>query len=159
MLVKVFPNEALNSKIYLSEDHPGKTIVFVKPEYASLSYTGLRQSVLDWYETIRLIKSKEKEASEMEQSFNLFKQWINSEEFQVSILQMDHTKNIVGSARNQLTQIRNYININIDKAIGFQNSIEQALVHFLYNIRKTRSICNNTNNLQNCCDEAVWNNK
>ena len=38
MLVKFFPYEALNSIIYLSEDHPGKTIVFVKPEYASLSF-------------------------------------------------------------------------------------------------------------------------
>ena len=58
------------------------------------------QSVLDWYETIRLIKSKEKEASDMEQSFNLLKEWINAEEFQESILQIDNTKNIVESPRN-----------------------------------------------------------
>ncbi|MCC2647323.1 MAG: hypothetical protein K0R16_126 [Nitrososphaeraceae archaeon] len=39
------------------------------------------QSVLDWYETIRLIKSKEKEASDMEQSFNLLKEWIMQKNF------------------------------------------------------------------------------
>jgi hypothetical protein len=37
----------------------------------------------------------------MEQSFNLLKEWINSEEFQESILQIDNTKNIVESPRNQ----------------------------------------------------------
>jgi hypothetical protein len=154
LVTKVFPREALNSKIWLLEDFPEKTIVYVKPEYASLFYIGLRQSVLAWYETRRLIKSKEKETNEMEQSFNLLKEWINSEEFQQSINQIDNTKKIVENARNQLTQLRNYFNVNIDKAIGFQNSIEQALIHVLYNIRKTQSFCNNESNLGNCCNET-----
>ena len=41
----------------------------------------------------------------MEQSFNLLKEWINSEEFQESIIQMDNTKKIVENARNQLTHL------------------------------------------------------
>jgi hypothetical protein len=43
LVTKAFPREVLSSKAYPVDVDDGRTIILVKPEYASLAYFGMRE--------------------------------------------------------------------------------------------------------------------
>jgi hypothetical protein len=70
---------------------------------------------------------KDAEADEALRTFNVVMAYINGPNFQQSINHIDKTIKDAQDARNCLTQMRTYVNTNIDKSIKFQNSIEENL--------------------------------
>jgi|GEM_PF-1050972 len=68
--------------------------------------------------------------------------FINGPNFQQSINHIDRTIKDAQEARNCLTQMRTYINTNIDKSIKFQNSIEENLNRAKDLIWKLRELLN-----------------
>ena len=69
LLTKAFPRKALSSKARIVEAEEGKTVILVKPEYASVCYFGLRQATIHWFETRKILKRKEEESNETQKTF------------------------------------------------------------------------------------------
>ena len=69
LVTKAFPREALSSKAWVVDAEEGKTIILVKPEYASVCYFGLREALIYWFETRKILKRKEEESDESQKIF------------------------------------------------------------------------------------------
>ena len=134
LVTKAFPREAL--KAWVVDAEGGKTVILVKPQYASVCYYGLREALIHWSETRKILKRKE------EESFKALTAWIKGEGFEESIRHIDDAKKATGGTRNQLALMRNYVNTQIDKTIKFQNSIDQNLLHVKGLVGKLRELLN-----------------
>ena len=143
LVTKSFPREALSSKAWVVDAEEGKTVILVKPEYASVCYFGLREALIYWFETRKILRGKEEESDESQKTFKALTAWISGEEFEESIRRIDDAKKATEGTRNQLALMRNYVNTQIDKANKFQNLIEQNLIHVKSLIGKLRELLNN----------------
>jgi hypothetical protein len=65
LVTKAFPREALSSKAWVVDVEEGKIVILVKPEYASVCYFGIREALIHWFETRKLLKRKEEESDDM----------------------------------------------------------------------------------------------
>ena len=125
---KVFPADGcLSDQMYVPSDMEGKTVIVVKLEYAPLAYFALRHVAIHQLKTQQTLEIKDAEADEALRTFNIVMAYINGPNFQQSINHIDKTIKDAQDARNCLTQMRTYVNTNIDKSIKFQNSIEENL--------------------------------
>lgn len=138
LVTKAFPREALSSKAWIVDIEEGKTVILVKPEYASVCYFGLREALIYWFETRKMLKRKEEEFDESQKTFKALMIWINGEEFEESIRHIDNAKKATDETRNQVALMRNYINTQLDKVTKFQSSIEQNLIHVKSLVGKLR---------------------
>lgn len=77
IVTRTFPREALSSKTWIADAEEGKTVILVKPEYASVCYFGLREAVIHWFETRKILKRKEEESDESQKTFKALITWIN----------------------------------------------------------------------------------
>lgn len=134
--------DALSSKAWIIDAEEGKTVILVKPEYASVCYFGLREALIHWFETRKILKRKEAESDESQKTFKALVVWVNGDEFGESIRYIDDARKAVEGTRSQLTLMRNYVNTQIDKATKFQNLIEQNLTHTKNSIGKLRELLN-----------------
>jgi len=75
-------------------------------------------------------------------AFKLLMMYINGPNFQQTVSYIDKTIKEAQDTRNCLTQIRAYVNTNIDKSIKFQNSIEENLNQAKALIWKLRELLN-----------------
>jgi hypothetical protein len=85
---------------------------------------------------------KDAETDEAMKAFKLLMMYINGPNFQQTVSHIDKTIKEAQDTRNCLTQIRTYVNTNIDKSIKFQNSIEENLNHAKALIWKLRELLN-----------------
>ena len=70
----------------------GKTVILVRPEYASVCYFGMREALIHWFETRKILRRKEEESDESQKIFKALTTWINGEEFEESIRHIDDAK-------------------------------------------------------------------
>jgi uncharacterized protein DUF2130 len=63
LVTKTFPREALSSKAWIVDAEEGRTVILVKPEYASVCYLGLREAAIHQYEIRKILKRKEEESN------------------------------------------------------------------------------------------------
>jgi hypothetical protein len=142
---KAFPAEHLSEQMYVpSETEERKTFIVVKLEYAPLAYFALRQVAIHVLKTQQTLEIKDAETDEAVKTFNVVMKYINGPNFQQSINHMDMAIKDAQEARNCLTQMRTYINTNIDKSIKFQNSIEENLNRARDLIWKLRELLNSS---------------
>jgi hypothetical protein len=142
LVTKAFPREALSSKAHIIHTEDGRTVILVKPEYATLAYFGLREAVIHWFETRKALKRKEDEAEESEKTFKSLTTWINGENFEESIRHMDSAKKAAVDTRRELTSMRSRLNLQIDRATKNQDSIEQSLLYTKTLIGNLRDLLN-----------------
>ena len=62
----------------------GKTVILVKPEYASVCYFGLREAFIYWFETRKILRERKKN-NESQRTFKALTTWINGEEFEEAL--------------------------------------------------------------------------
>jgi intergrase/recombinase len=142
---KAFPAEHLSEQMYVpSETEERKTFIVIKLEYAPLAYFALRQVAIHLLKTQQTLEIKDAETDEAVKTFNVVMAYINGPNFQQSINHIDRTIKDAQEARNCLTQMRTYINTNIDKSIKFQNSIEENLNRAKDLIWKLRELLNSS---------------
>lgn len=134
--------DTTSSKAWPVEVEEGMTVILVKPEYASMCYFGLREALIYWFETRKILKKREEESDESQRIFKALMAWINGKEFEESIRYIDDARKASEGARNQLALMRNYVNTQIDKAAKFQNSVEQKLMHVKSLIGKLKELLN-----------------
>lgn len=142
LVTKAFPREALSSKAWVVDVEEGKTVILVKPEYASVCYFGMREALIHWFETRKILKRKEEESDESDKTFKALMMWINGEEFEDAIRHIDDAKKATEETRNQVVLMRNYINIQLEKVTKFQNSIEHNLMYTKGLVGKLRELLN-----------------
>ena len=142
LVTKAFPREALSSKAYPVDVDNGRTVIVVKPEYAPLTYFGLRVATIHWFETRKALKRKEEEAEESEKTFKAIADWINGEEFEEAVQHIATARKAVEDTRRQLSSMRSYVNTQLDKAVKFQDLIDQNLIHTKSLIAKLRDLLN-----------------
>jgi hypothetical protein len=140
LVTKAFPREALSTKAWIVDVEEGKTVVLVKPEYAPVRYFGLREALIHWFETKKMLKRKEEESDESQRTFKALMVWINGEEFEDSIKHIDDAKRATDETRNQIVLMRNYVNTRLEKVTKFQNSIEYNLMYVKSSIEKLREL-------------------
>jgi hypothetical protein len=122
----------------------GKTVILVKPEYACVCYFGLREALIYWFETRKMLKRKEDESDESEKIFKALMVWINGEEFEDVIRHIDDAKKATEETRSQVVLMRNYINTQLEKVTKFQNSIEHNLICTRALVGKLREVPNSS---------------
>ena len=66
--------------------------------------------------------------------------WVNGDEFEESIRDIDDAKKAIEGTKSQLALMRNYINTQIEKVTKFENSIEQNLIHVKGSLGKLREL-------------------
>ena len=128
LVTKAFPREALSSKAWVVDVEEGKTVILVKPEYASVCYFGLREALIHWFNVKKMLNRKEEESDESVKIFKTLIMWINGEEFEDVVRHIDDAKKATDETRNQVVLMRNYINTQLDKVTKFQNSIDHNLM-------------------------------
>ena len=128
LVTKAFPREALSSKAWVVDAEEGKTVILVKPEYASVCYFGMREALIHSFEKRKILNRKEEESNESDRTFKALMMWINGEEFEDAIRHIDDAKKATEETRNQVVLMRNYINNQLEKITKFQNSIEHNLL-------------------------------
>jgi Uncharacterized protein conserved in bacteria (DUF2130) len=142
LVTKAFPREALSSKAHLVDPDDGRTMILVKPEYAPFAYFGLREATIHWFESRKVLKRKEDEAEESEKIFKALMAWINGEDFEDSVRQIDSARKAAIDTRRELASMRSRLNLQIDRATKFQDSIEQSLIYATTLIGKLRDLLN-----------------
>jgi hypothetical protein len=143
LATRILPADSLHQQIYVPPDcEVGKSIIFVKLEYVALAYFALRQVAIHLFETQQTLDMKDAETDEAMKAFKLLMMYINGPNFQQTISHIDKTIKDAQDTRSCLTQIRTYVNTNIDKSIKFQNSIEENLNHAKALIWKLRELLN-----------------
>ena len=106
LVTKAFPREALSSKAYPVDVDDGRTIILVKPEYASLAYFGMREAAIHWFEARNALKRKEEEVEESERTFRALVTWINGDEFEETIGHIASASKAVEDTRRQLNSTK-----------------------------------------------------
>ena len=91
-------------------------------------------------ETRRVLKRKEDESKESEKTFKALLEWINGEDFEESFRFIDNTRKAAEDTRRELTSMRNRVNLQVDRATKFQDTIEQCLIYSKTLIRKLREL-------------------
>jgi len=147
LVTKAFPREALSSKAYPVDVDDGRTIILVKPEYASVAYFGMREAAIHWFEARNALKRKEDEVEESERTFRALVTWINGDEFEETMGHIASASNAVEDTRRQLNSMRSYINTQLDKTTKFQDSVDQSLIHIKSLVTKLRYLlkCGSSN--------------
>lgn len=142
LVTKVFPREALSAKAWVMDAEEGKTVILVKPEYASLAYFGLREATIHWFETRKILERKQDEVKESEKTFKALTMWINGDKFEETVRHIDNAKKAAEGTRNHLVSMRSYFITHIEKGIKFQDSIELSLTHAKSTVEKLRNLLN-----------------
>jgi hypothetical protein len=91
-------------------------------------YFGLREALVHWFETRKMLKRKEEESYEYDKTFKALVMWINGDEFEEAIRYIDDSKKATEETRNQVVLMRNYINTQLEKVTKYQNSIDHNLI-------------------------------
>jgi hypothetical protein len=68
--------------------------------------------------------------------------WINGEDFEESIRHIDTARNAAIDTRRELASMKSRLDLKIDRATKFQDSIEKSLVYARTLIRKLRDLLN-----------------
>lgn len=129
LVTKSFPREALSEKAWITESDEGNTVILVKPEYAPLSYVGLRQAVIHWFETRQLLNSRDAEVTEAEKVVAALTAWVNGEQFQDAIRFLDKVEKEAEKTRTGLHQIQNYLSTKLTDASRCQDAIIESVIH------------------------------
>jgi hypothetical protein len=91
-------------------------------------YFGLREALVHWFETRKMLKRKEEESYEYDKMFKALVMLINGDEFEEAIRYIDDPKKATEETRNQVVLMRNYINTQLEKVTKYQNSIDHNLI-------------------------------
>jgi hypothetical protein len=102
LVTKVFPREALTAKAWVMDAEEGKTVILVKPEYASLAYFGLREATIHWFEARKVLERKQDETKESQKTFKALTIWINGDEFEETVRHINNARKAAEETRNHL---------------------------------------------------------
>lgn len=144
LVTKKFPKEALSTKAWITEDDAGNTVILVKPEYAPVTYIGLRQAAIHWFEARQLLKNREAEVSEAEKTAKALTAWINGEEFEETVRYIDSAKKEAEKTTAHLHQLHNYVSTKITEAVKLQDFLVEHLMHAKNLIGRLRELLNGT---------------
>lgn len=156
LVTKKFPKEALSAKAWITDDDAGNTVILVKPEYAPVTYIGLRQAAIHWFEARQLLKNGEAEVSEAEKTAKALTAWINGEEFEETVRYIDSAKKEAEKTTAHLHQLHNYVSTKITEAVKLQDFLVEHLMHAKNLIGRLRELLNGTPETSSGKEEKVY---
>ena len=127
LVTKDFPKQALSDKAYLSESKTGAMILMVKPEYLSVAYPGYRWAVIAEQKAQHSIKNMKEQLEKRESIAKVVIEWLNGSEFQKTIGNVDHARELSEQTVSILNGMAKYVTQKVGEAKKEQESIQEIL--------------------------------
>ena len=98
LVSRVFPSNALNENMYLAEE---RTMI-VKPEYAVLAYSAMREAAKEWHDAQAWVRDQESKLEVESEIVKAVKEWVRGEKLQDTLKKLAEGKRLSESTEKFL---------------------------------------------------------
>jgi hypothetical protein len=148
LVTRSLPADSLNDKVQLKATSNGGVIILAKPEYAPVTYCGLRLAVISSHEAELASRNVQCRVQEQNRIFKALTDWLTGEKFKLSIASMEQITNLSRETDTVTENLLTYNQRTINGIQKIQKELRQSLSQIEGSLLDLRSQLEAENTLQ-----------